>query len=45
MAAYILLGAAIGAIVGNLIPPGGLFWFVVGGVSGYFINHYSSRRF
>ena len=45
MVAYILVGAAIGAFVGHLIPPGGFFWFVVGSVSGYFAQRYLGRRY
>lgn len=45
MLSYILMGAVIGAFVGHLIPPGGFFWFVVGGLCGYFIKQYSGRRY
>lgn len=45
MLTYVFIGAAIGAVVGHLIPPGGIFWFVVGGLCGYSIKHYSGRRF
>lgn len=45
MLTYILLGAVIGAVIGHLVPPGGIFWFTVGGICGYFIKQYTSRRF
>lgn len=45
MLPYILLGAVIGTVVGHLIPPGGIFWFVIGGVSGYFVKYYADRRY
>jgi uncharacterized membrane protein YraQ (UPF0718 family) len=37
---YVLFGAAIGAFVGYLIPPGSLFWFLFGAVSGFTVNYY-----
>lgn len=45
MVPYILAGAVIGSIVGHLIPPGYLFWFVVGSVSGYLAQRYFGTRF
>ncbi|MPL84351.1 hypothetical protein SDC9_30316 [bioreactor metagenome] len=45
MLTYILFGAVIGAGIGHLIPPGGLFWFVIGGLCGFFIKQYYSRRY
>jgi len=40
MLKYILLGAFIGAVIGYLIPPGSLFWFTIGGISGYITRQY-----
>jgi hypothetical protein len=37
---YVLFGAAIGAFIGYLIPPGSLFWFVIGAISGVTANYY-----
>lgn len=45
MVPYILAGAVIGSVVGYLIPPGYFFWFVVGGISGYFTQRYFGSRF
>ncbi|MBP2625553.1 MAG: hypothetical protein H6Q68_264 [Firmicutes bacterium] len=44
MFGYILLGASIGAVVGYLIPPGSLFWFVMGAASGYGTSRYIDHR-
>ncbi|GMA99189.1 hypothetical protein [Pelosinus sp. IPA-1] len=32
---YMLFGAAIGAFIGYLIPPGSFFWFILGVTGGY----------
>lgn len=45
MLVYILGGAVAGAIVGHLIPPGSLFWFVVGALSGALAQRFWGRRF
>lgn len=45
MFAYILIGAIIGAFIGYLIPPGSLFWFVLGGTAGFFFRNYAQRRY
>lgn len=42
---YILGGAVIGAVVGHLIPPGALFWFAVGALSGAVAQRVWGRRF
>lgn len=44
MLAYTLGGAAVGVLVGYLIPPGHFFWFVVGAISGCLFERYVSRR-
>ena len=45
MVPYVLAGAVIGSIVGHLIPPGYLFWFVVGSVGGYVAQRFFGARF
>lgn len=45
MVLYILGGALAGAIIGHLIPPGSLFWFVVGAISGCLAQRLFSRRY
>lgn len=45
MLLYTLIGAAIGVIVGHIVPPGHVFWFVVGTISGYSALRYFGRRY
>jgi hypothetical protein len=45
MITYVILAEVVGAVVGHLIPPGGFFWFIVGGVGGYIIKHYTNRGY
>lgn len=45
MVLYILGGAVIGAVIGHLIPPGSLFWFVVGAASGCLAQRLLGRRY
>ena len=45
MLIHVFVGAVIGALAGYLLPPGGIFWFVVGGICGYFVKQYSDRRY
>ncbi len=45
MLLYILGGAVIGAVIGHIIPPGSLFWFAVGAVSGCLAQQLWGRRF
>jgi hypothetical protein len=42
---YALAGATVGVIIGHMFPPGHLFWFAVGAVSGCLAQRYLSRRF
>ncbi|HEY3425356.1 MAG TPA: hypothetical protein VGL27_11210 [Negativicutes bacterium] len=44
MLGYVLGGAAIGAIVGYLIPPGYFFWFVIGSLTGYVAQRYINGK-
>lgn len=41
---YIVLGAAIGAIAGYLIPPGIFFWLILGAAGGYVVRPYIDRH-
>jgi len=41
---YVLFGAVAGAIIGHLVPPGYLFWFVVGAGTGFLAERYFSRK-
>lgn len=45
MLIYVLGGAVVGAMIGYLVPPGTLFWFLVGAVSGFAFQRYLSQRF
>jgi hypothetical protein len=45
MLLYILGGAVIGAVIGHLVPPGSLFWFVVGAVSGCVAQRFWGRHY
>ncbi|MDR7865296.1 MAG: hypothetical protein RIN56_00685 [Sporomusaceae bacterium] len=45
MLVYILGGAVIGAVIGHLVPPGSIFWFAVGAVSGALVQRFWGRRF
>jgi hypothetical protein len=42
---YALGGAAVGVIIGHLFPPGYLFWFAAGAVSGCVAQRYLARRY
>lgn len=42
---YTLIGAVIGVIVGHIVPPGYVFWFVVGAISGFLSQRYFGRRY
>ncbi|SEO28439.1 hypothetical protein SAMN04490178_10180 [Propionispora vibrioides] len=44
MLAYIVVGAAIGTFIGQLLPPGGFIGFVVGTVTGFCVQKYISHR-
>ena len=44
MLGYILLGASIGVVVGYIIPPGCLFWFVMGAIGGYGVSRFIDHR-
>ncbi|MDU2066574.1 MAG: hypothetical protein E6713_17285 [Sporomusaceae bacterium] len=43
MLLHILFGAAIGMLIGHLIPPGYFFWFLVGAAAGFFVQRYWRR--
>jgi len=45
MLVYTLIGAIVGVLLGHIIPPGYFFWFVVGAVSGYFLQRYTSHKY
>jgi hypothetical protein len=45
MLVYVLGGAVVGAVIGHLVPPGFLFWFAVGAVSGALLQRFWGRRF
>lgn len=45
MWAYVLGGAVVGVIVGHIFPPGYLFWFAAGAVSGCVLQRYLLRRY
>lgn len=42
---YVLGGAVAGIFIGHIFPPGYLFWFGVGAVSGCLAQRYFSRRY
>ncbi|BBB92919.1 hypothetical protein MAMMFC1_03627 [Methylomusa anaerophila] len=42
---YALGGALLGAIIGHIVPPGYIFWFIVGAVSGLAVCKYMNHRF
>lgn len=42
---YTLLGAVVGAVVGHLLPPGYIFWFLIGALSGYVAQRFVGRRY
>lgn len=44
MLAYIILGACLGVFIGYIVPPGAFFWFVIGAVSGFFVNRCWGRK-
>lgn len=37
-----IVGAALGVIIGYYIPPGMIFWGIVGAISGYLMHRYST---
>lgn len=45
MLVYVLGGALIGVVIGQLFPPGYIFWFAVGAVSGWVAQRFITRRF
>lgn len=44
MLIYALLGALAGIVVGHIIPPGYIFWFIIGGLAGYFVQRHGKFR-
>jgi len=45
MLVYVLGGALVGVVIGQLFPPGYIFWFVVGALSGWGARRYITRRY
>jgi len=37
-----ILGVLIGIVLGYYIPPGLIFWTIVGGIAGYLMHRYST---
>ena len=44
MLTYILVGAIVGGLIGIVVPPGYLLWFLIGAVSGYLAQRYLVSR-
>jgi hypothetical protein len=42
---YVLGGALVGIVVGQVFPPGYIFWFAVGALSGWVSHRVFSRRY
>ncbi|MBP2653008.1 MAG: hypothetical protein H6Q73_577 [Firmicutes bacterium] len=45
MLGYVVGGAAVGIVIGHLIPPGHFFWFTVGAIGGCLAQRYLYRKY
>lgn len=38
----VIFGFLLGLVLGYYIPPGAVFWAIVGGITGYLLHRYST---